>query len=59
MSRRPPDIPRDDDPDYRRTCTKCGRVRDWVVAVCPRCKDPEFRLPRVVQGRLVFMSGGR
>jgi hypothetical protein len=57
VSRRPaPDIPRDDDPDYRRTCTKCGRVRDWVVAVCPRCKDPEFRLPEVKQGRLAFME---
>jgi hypothetical protein len=53
VSRRPaPDIPRDDDPDYRRTCTKCGRVRDWVIAVCPRCKDPEFRLPVLKQERL-------
>lgn len=53
---RPPDIPRDDDPDFRRTCTRCGHVRNWVVAYCPKCKDPEFRLPEVKQGKLAFMG---
>jgi hypothetical protein len=50
--RRKPAIPPDDDPDYRRTCTKCGHVRNWVVAYCPKCGDPEFRVPRMSQERL-------
>ncbi len=37
--------PADDDPRYRRTCTRCHRVRDWVVAYCV-C--PEFAIPRAM-----------
>lgn len=33
------------DPRYRRTCTRCGHVRFWTVARCPKCKNPEFTVP--------------
>jgi hypothetical protein len=43
MSKKPP--PARDDPAYRRTCTRCGEVRDWVEPVCV-CGNPEFSLPK-------------
>ena len=44
MSRKesdPPPAP--DDPRYRRTCTRCGKSRDWTVPRC-ECGNPEFSL---------------
>lgn len=34
-----------DDPRYRRTCNRCGHVRDWTEAYCPRCRGVEFSIP--------------
>ena len=28
-----------------RTCTRCGRVRQWTEPCCPGCGDPEFHFP--------------
>jgi hypothetical protein len=43
-AKEPPPAP--DDPRFRRTCNRCDEVRDWVVAYCPRCGGPEFRVPK-------------
>ena len=37
------------DPRFLRICTRCGNVRQWVVAVCPDCQNPEFSLPEAAQ----------
>jgi len=42
-AKQPP--PADDDPRYRRTCTRCYRVRNWTVAYC-ECGNPEFEIPK-------------
>jgi len=41
-AKQPP--PPDDDPALIRTCTRCGTQRQWVVARCPACCNPEFSL---------------
>jgi hypothetical protein len=33
--------PAGDDPRYRRTCTRCGHVRNWTDPFCV-CGNPEF-----------------
>jgi DNA-binding XRE family transcriptional regulator len=33
-------------PDHRRTCNRCGAVRNWTVPLCPACVCPEFSVPR-------------
>lgn len=40
-----PEIPAADDPQYRRTCTRCGDVRNWTEAFCAKCGNPEFSIP--------------
>lgn len=53
----PPEPPPDNCPDHRRTCTRCGHARKWVVAVCPKCRNPEFGVPAKVQRRLGLEDG--
>lgn len=43
-SKQPP--PADDDPRFRRTCNQCNHIRNWVVAVCPKCGWVEFSIPK-------------
>lgn len=37
-------IPPADEPTLRRTCNRCGTVRNWVVCFCQKCGSGEFRL---------------
>lgn len=37
--------PPDDAPHLRRTCTRCGAVRNWTEAFCA-CGNPEFSVPK-------------
>lgn len=41
--------PADDDPRYRRTCTRCYCEYNWTVTCCPRCNNPEFMLPEAAK----------
>ena len=49
--------PAADDPRYLRTCTRCGRVRQWTEPYCPGCGDPEFSLPDPDQGGADLRQG--
>ena len=42
----------DDDPAYRRTCTRCYVERNWTERSCPRCSSPEFMLPEAARREL-------
>lgn len=41
-AKEPPPPP--DAPEYQRSCNQCNAMRDWVIAKCPDCGCPEFRL---------------
>ena len=43
--------PADDDPAFRRTCTRCYRERNWTEAFC-MCGNPEFMLPEAARREL-------
>lgn len=40
--------PKMDDSRFARTCTRCYQVRQWVVAACERCGNPEFSVPELL-----------
>lgn len=47
--------PPDDDPRFMRTCTRCHHVRNWRTPLCPRCRNPEFMLPKDAANELQWL----